>query len=121
MTLVDTSIWVDHFRAGVDGFVDALEEDSVLVHPFVVGELASSGLTRRDEILGLLEALPKATAASHDETLRAVRERRLDGRGIGWVDAHLFASALLSSATLWTHDRRLRGVCADAGIAFEPG
>ncbi len=121
MILVDTSVWVDHFRGGVPALVRALDEDSVLVHPFVAGELALSGLARRDEILALLEELPQATTATHDEALRAVRERRLDGRGIGWVDAHLFASALLSDATLWTHDRRLRAICADAGIAFEPG
>lgn len=121
MILVDTSVWVDHFRSGVRGLVRALEEDSVLVHPFVLGELALSGLTRREEILGLLGALPEATSASHDDALRAARERRLDGRGVGWVDAHLFASALLSNAALWTNDRRLRGVCADAGIAFDPG
>ncbi len=120
MILVDTSVWVDHFRTGVDALTRALDEDAVLVHPFVIGELALSGLTRRDEILGLLGTLPRATAASHEEALRAARERRLQGRGIGWVDAHLFASALLSDATLWTRDRRLRSVCADAGIAFVP-
>ena len=121
MILVDTSVWVDHLRAGVDGLAAALEEDSVLVHPFVAGELALSGLRQRDEILELLEALPRAVVASHDEALRAVRVRRLDARGIGWVDVHLFASALLSGASLWTHDRRLHEVCAGAGMAFTPG
>jgi predicted nucleic acid-binding protein len=118
--LVDTSVWVDHLRRRDEALVGALEDDSVLVHPFVMGELALGGLTRRAELLGLLGALPRAVTASHDEALRAVGARRLDGKGIGWVDAHLFASALLSDARLWTRDKRLLNLCFRAGIAYAP-
>lgn len=118
MILVDTSVWVDHFRETSNRLIELLEEDEVLVHSFVVGELAVGGLVNRDEILGLLEALPAATEATHLEALDTVRRWDLVGRGVGWVDVHLFASALLSDALLWTADKRLALVCADAEIAF---
>lgn len=118
MILVDTSVWVDHFRKSSKRLVELLEEDQVLVHPFVIGELGLGGLVNRDEILRLLEALPVADEATHQETLTTVRRWNLDGRGIGWVDAHLFASALLSDAELWTADNRLALVCSEAEIAF---
>jgi predicted nucleic acid-binding protein len=120
MILVDTSVWVDHFRRRSDDLVRELEQDRVLTHPFIIGELALSGLVRRDEILGLLGSLPRAVAASHEETINAVQRWHLDGRGVGWVDAHLYASALLSAATLWTNDKRLRDLSAAAGMAFTP-
>ena len=115
MILVDTSIWVNHFRHTSSRLVALLEEDRVLVHPCVLGELALSGLTRREEIMGLLEALPTAVEASHDEVRAAVSRRHLDGRGIGWVHAHLLVSALMSRASLWTADRKLEAAWADAG------
>ena len=119
MILVDTSVWVDHFRHRLDSLVRLLADEQVLMHPFVMGELSLSGLTRRKEILPLLSTLPPAMAATHDDVLQAVAGHHLDGRGIGWIDAHLFASALLSKAQLWTVDQRLNAVCVDAGITFK--
>src|SRR5687767_5859482 len=116
MILVDTSIWVDHLRSSSKHLGHLLQEDLVLAHPFVIGELALSGLSNRDEILQLIGALPRATEATHEEVMAAVQRWSLDGRGIGWIDTHLLAAALISDAQLWTADKRLRAVCSDAGI-----
>ena len=107
MILVDTSIWVDHLRKTEDELRGLLNEGIVLCHPFVIGELACGNLKNRDEILALLDALPKAKTASHDEVLRLVSERKLHGKGLGWVDVHLLAAAMLSDARLWTRDKTL--------------
>lgn len=108
MILVDTSVWIDHFRRGNAELADALEREDVLTHPFVIGELACGDLKKRREILDLLAALPAAVVASDDETLHLIEERRLMGRGIGTIDAHLLASvALTEGARLWTLDKAL--------------
>lgn len=114
MILVDTSIWVDHFRSGDAGLVAALEAGDVVCHPFVVGELACGGLKNRAEILRLLQALPSAAVASHDEVLRFIDSRGLAGRGAGYVDVHLLASVALSPGVrIWTRDRRLAGIARE--------
>ncbi len=83
-----------------------LEDGRVYCHPFVTGELASGHMSRPGEILELLENLPAAVAATHSEVLRLVEFNRLWGRGLGWLDVHLLASARLSGVGLWTKDRR---------------
>lgn len=118
MILVDTSVWVDHLRKTVPALAEALESGDVMTHPFVIGELACGNLRNRDEILGLLTALPSAVVATHEETLLFVERRRLMGKGIGYVDVHLLASvALTAGARLWTRDRRLGAVAADLRVA----
>ena len=107
MILVDTSVWVDHLREGNARLQALLRAEQVLVHPFVIGELACGNLRNRDEVLRLLEALPAARQADHRETLELVQRQHLAGLGLGWIDAHLLASSLLSEARLWTLDRRL--------------
>ena len=119
MILVDTSVWIDHLRAGNRRLRSLLEEAEVLSHPFVVGELACGTLRNREELLTLLQALPEAQAAEHEEVIRVVEGERLYGRGIGWIDAHLLASARLSSASLWTFDRPLSKIASALDLAFE--
>jgi predicted nucleic acid-binding protein len=116
MILVDTSVWIDHFRRGGPLLKDLLSEGVVITHPFVIGELACGNLMHRTSILSDLNALPIALSASHDEVLRLVEDRKLWGQGIGWVDAHLIASALLSNCRFWTLDRRLDRWAADAAV-----
>jgi len=118
MVLVDTSVWVDHFRAGVPRLAEILGRGEVLVHPMVIGELACGRMTNRKEILTLHQALPQARSASHDEVLRLIDDRRLMGRGLGYIDIHLLASALLSSCRLWTMDAALAEACAGLGVKF---
>ncbi len=107
MILADTSVWVEHFRRGDPKLRELLSEGMVAMHPFVLGELACGNLRRRKEILGYLGDLPAALPATDEEVLRFVEERNLYGRGVGWVDVHLMASARLSAARLWTRDKRL--------------
>jgi predicted nucleic acid-binding protein len=107
LILVDTSVWVDHLRTGNARLGALLADGLVLVHPFVLGELALGRLRGRAEVLGLLEEMPAAEAASHDEVLHFVERHHLAGSGIGWVDVHLLVSAALSGVAFWTLDRRL--------------
>jgi hypothetical protein len=116
MILVDTSVWVAHLRKGSIGLADLLTEVLVLVHPFVVGELACGGLRNRTRILSDLEALPSAVSATHEEVMELIEDRKLCGLGIGWVDGHLLASALLSHCQLWTLDRELVRAAGAAGV-----
>jgi predicted nucleic acid-binding protein len=117
MILVDTSVWVDHFRTGNQRLRGLLDEDQVLTHPFVIGELACGSMRNRAEVLALLEALPSADLAEHREVLEFVERERLYRRGVGWVDAHLLASARLAHAALWTLDRPLLKIASALAIA----
>jgi predicted nucleic acid-binding protein len=118
MVLVDTSIWVAHLRTASLPMRELLEEGRVACHSFVIGELACGNLNPRGEILSLLNALPATEVASHEEVLELIEGRALMGSGIGYVDAHLLASALLSQMPLWTADRRLRDVSRKLGIPY---
>ncbi|MFT4604218.1 MAG: putative nucleic acid-binding protein [Rhodothermales bacterium] len=113
MTLVDTSVWIDHLRSGVDGLSELLEAGEVLVHSFVIGELACGHLPDRARTLDLLRLLPATPVADEDEILHFIDQRGLDGRGVGYVDVHLLASARLAGAQLWTRDRALSKVYSE--------
>jgi hypothetical protein len=116
--LVDTSVWIDHLRRGNHRLTEALENGLVASHPFVIGELACGTIRRRGELLALLAKLEATPVVAHEEALRLLEERRLMGRGVGWVDLHLLASSLLAGVPLWTLDRRLTSVARELGIAF---
>ena len=118
MILVDTSIWIDHLRAGDPELGELLRDGQVLAHPWVTGELALGHLSRRSEILGLLQNLPQATVATDDEVLTLLDKRHLFGVGLGYLDAHLVAAtALTTAARLWTRDKRLAVVAVQHGLA----
>lgn len=116
MILVDTSVWIAHFRKGGVRLAELLSEALVLAHPFVVGELACGNLRNRARILSDLKALPSALSATHEEVMRLVEDRKLWGLGMGWIDGHLLASALLSNCEFWTLDGRLVQAAAAAGV-----
>jgi predicted nucleic acid-binding protein len=119
--LVDTSIWIDHLRTGNPKLSAMLQNGQVLVHPFVLGELALGNMARRDEILGLLRNLPQVRTAMDPEVLVLIDNHRLFGRGIGFIDAHLLAATFLTPGTsLWTRDRRLAAVSIGLGLAGGP-
>jgi len=107
MILVDTSVWVDHFRRGEPLLQDLLHAGKVVTHPFIIGELACGHLRRRAEILQWLAALPMIKLAEHEEVLHLVQEKAAHGKGLGWIDVHLLASALLARVSLWTKDKKL--------------
>lgn len=117
MILVDTSVWIDHLRAGEAELARLLETGLVATHPLVVGELAMGNLRARDTVLGLLRALPRAVVATDEEVLAFITRHRIFGIGIGYADAHLLASTQLTAgASLWTRDRRLRAAAGRLGI-----
>ena len=107
MVLVDTSVWVAHLRDGNIGLETLLNEGRVAGHSFIIGELACGDLKNRSEILSLLHALPIAIHAEHHEVMELVETHSLMGKGLGYVDMHLLASALLTDVPLWTLDRKL--------------
>ena len=111
MILVDTSVWIDHLRRGDAQLVNLLERASVIMHPFVVGEIACGNLRDRASILELLQDLPAAVVAEGEEVLGFIERHLLHGKGIGYVDVHLLASvALTEGATLWTRDKSLHAL-----------
>jgi len=120
LILVDTSVWVDHLRSGDAQLVDLLERASVIMHPFVVGEIACGSLRDRLSILELLQDLPAAAVADSAEVLGFIERHVLHGKGIGYVDVHLLASvALTEGAKLWTRDKSLRAVAVALRCAFQ--
>lgn len=118
MILVDTSIWVDHLRVGDSGLVELLNEGQVLIHPFVIGELALGIVRQREVIFNALDNLPQAPVASHEEVMRFVVQNQLAGQGIGYVDVCLLAAIRLApGSTLWTRDKRLLAVSVQLGLS----
>lgn len=123
MNLIDTSVWIELFRhpSRADFLRSMLEEDQVLLHPWVYGELLLGGIGASQEtILQDLRQLPGAPLVRHEDVLHLVRARRLAGRGIGWVDAQLLASALVANARLWTFDRKLAAVAGELEVEGLP-
>ena len=110
MILVDTSVWIDHLRSADHTLVHFLEAGQVLVHPFVIGELALGNLKHRATLLASLQALPRVPVATDDETLHFIERHALFGLGIGYIDVHLLATAKLAASSLWTRDKRLQAV-----------
>jgi predicted nucleic acid-binding protein len=120
MVLVDTSLWVAHFRQTRADLVDLLNDGEVACHPFIVGELACGNLKNRTEILSLLETLPMAIAAEHQEVLRFIESQSLMGKGLGYMDVHLLASVVLSRFPIWTLDKKLGQASDLLGLSYKP-
>lgn len=117
MILVDTSVRIDHLRSGLADLGALLDQGDVLIHPFVVGELACGNLSAREATIELLQQLRTVTVADHPEVLAFIETKRLHGRCVGYVDVHLLAYAALDSARLWTKDRRLRALATKLDLA----
>ncbi|MGA2403595.1 MAG: type II toxin-antitoxin system VapC family toxin [Syntrophobacteraceae bacterium] len=120
MVLVDTSVWVAHFRGGAVGLETLLNEGRVVGHPFIIGELACGNLKNRFEILSLLQTLPTGVLAEHDEVMELIETRRLMGKGLGYIDMHLLASAILTEVPLWTLDRKLDKTASKLERSYRP-
>ena len=119
MILVDTSVWVDHLHRGAPAMASLLEEESVVMHPFVIGELACGNLKNRNEVLHLMSTLPAVPVATEAEVLAMIERRKLMGRGLGYIDVHLVASAVLSGSRIWSRDRQLAATAAELKVGFE--
>ena len=107
MVLVDTSVWVSHLRKTDAGLVELLNEGEVACHPFIVGELACGNIRNRTTVLSLLETLPMTLLVEHEELLAFIENHDLMGKGLGYIDVHLLASAVLTGLPLWTFDKKL--------------
>ena len=119
MVLIDTSIWVSHFKDGSQQLEALLIKGKVVCHPFIIGELACGNLKNRKEILSLLEALPTATTADHKEVLYFIEQHQLMGIGLGYIDVHLLASARLSRIRFWTKDKKLMEAAVKLNASYK--
>jgi predicted nucleic acid-binding protein len=121
MILVDTSVWIDHFRRRLPALVRLLEDGEVVLHPFIVGEVALGHLKGRSNTVALLGELPSLAAADHAQALDFAGRHGLAGSGIGWVAAHLLCAASAGGVPIWTHDRNLRKQAARMGLLHSEG
>jgi predicted nucleic acid-binding protein len=120
--LVDTSIWIDHFRAAEPQLVELLDRNEVLTHPHVIGEITLGSVAKRAEVLRYLNNLPTAAVARHDEVMIFIERHKLADTGLGYVDSNLLASAALTpGAALWSRDKNLRAAAARCGVAPKTG
>ncbi len=119
--LVDTSVWVAHFKLRDERLVTQLEAGLVICHPYIITEIACGTPPNRREVMDMLAALRSAAVATHGEVLTLIERRALHGRGCGLVDLSLLAAALMGDNTyLWTLDRRLDEIATEVGRAFKP-
>ena len=116
MTLVDTSVWVDHFRRDDARLAEMLMDGRVMTHSFVIGEIACADFKNRNRSRAFMTALPQVEEPEHGEVLEFVDREKLFGRGIGWVDVVLLAACRLTGCDLWTLDKRLQVAAIDLGI-----
>jgi len=120
MILVDTSVWIDHLQRGDAELIALLNEGPVLIHPFVIGELALGNLQNRDIVISTLQSLPQINVASDDEVMHFIQHNVLYGTGIGYIDAHLLAAVRLTPGTLlWTRDERLLAEGVRQGLCIK--
>jgi hypothetical protein len=121
--LADSSIWIEKIKGGrrVRQLDDLLENNLVVMHSWVIGEIAMGSMNRRRDILADLGTLMRVPRVNESEVLEMIEARTLWGRGIGWVDVQLAASALVSGVRLWTLDRSLENVARSLGIAYDKG
>ena len=118
-TLVDTSVWINHFRDSSPALCRLLEEELVVCHPLVIGELACGSLKHRSKVLESMTVLPTAPTIEYEELLTFIETHELFGQGLGWIDVHLLASTLLQQATLWSLDQPLRRAARKLRCSFE--
>jgi predicted nucleic acid-binding protein len=117
LILADTSIWIDHLRSGNKDLRKHLDQGNIVIHPFIIAELALGSLRERVKTLALLDLLPQVRMAQVNEVRTMIEARRLYSLGIGLTDAHLIASVFINSSTLlWTRDKPLRKIAEALGI-----
>lgn len=119
MILVDTSVWVDHLRRDNAPLAKLLDAGRVLIHPFVIGEVALGHMRQRKVILAALSDLPRTQVATEEEVLSFIEHNTLFGRGVGYIDVHLLAAVRLTpGSSLWTKDRKLHAVADALGLVM---
>jgi predicted nucleic acid-binding protein len=122
MVLVDTSVWIRSLagRAPYMAEMDRLlGRDEVAGHELIYGELLIVDRGGRNKLLAAYERIHRASIVPHLEVVAFVRDRALYGRGVGWIDVHLLASAIVGRLQLWTVDLRLSAVARELGVAYK--
>jgi len=119
MVLVDTSVWVNHLRNCDTHLERLLLNGEVVCHTYIIGELACGNIKNRKEIISLLRALPMTSSIEFEEFLYFIEQNQLNGKGIGFVDIHLLASAMLSQIPLWTEDKRLMKTAVELDLKYK--
>jgi len=121
MVLADTSVWVNHLRNSDKHLGKLLFYGEVVCHTYIIGELACGNIKNRKEIISLLRSLPMTSSIEFEEFLYFIKQNQLNGKGIGFVDVHLLASAQLSQVQLWTEDKRLMEMASELGLIYKKG
>jgi predicted nucleic acid-binding protein len=116
--IADTSLWVQHFRRGLPAFAAGLSNGLIVMHPVVLGELATGNLGKRAQTLASLRSLPRTKVGTTEECFDFIEAHSLYGRGIGWNDVQLLVSARLSGDSLWSLDTRLAMASVELGVAY---
>jgi hypothetical protein len=118
MILADTSVWIDHFHHTDEGLKDLLLSNQVCIHPFILGELSCGNIRNRKEVLSLLRTIKSIDLVLDEEVFILIEERNLFGRGLGFTDIHLLASALIHHVPIWTRDKSLKLVAEQLAIGY---
>ncbi len=120
MILIDTSVWIEHLRKGNHALAHLLNNNQVLIHPFVIGEIACGTFADRNEVLAWLKDLPALPKADESEALYCIERHQLMGLGLGYIDVHLLAATLLAPPTrLWTQDNQLKAAAKKIDVAYQ--
>ena len=118
MVLVDTSVWISHLRHGNSRLQKLLQDNKVVSHPFIIGELACGNIGNRIEIISLMQSLPMLDVVENEELLLFIENNKMMGSGIGFIDVHLMAAAMLAGTSLWTYDKKLKLACSHLNIDY---
>ncbi|MDF1570677.1 MAG: type II toxin-antitoxin system VapC family toxin [Bacteroidales bacterium] len=118
MILVDTSVWIDHFHHSDEKLKAMLLSNQVCMHPFILGELSCGNISNRKEVLSLLRALRSIDVVLDEEVFVLIEDRKLFGRGLGFIDIHLLASAMIYQIPVWTRDKTLKRISGELGISY---
>jgi len=118
MILVDTSVWIDHLHHSDEHLEELLLSNQVCIHPFILGELSCGNVSNRNEVLSLLKTLKRIELALDEEVFILIDDRKLFGKGLGFIDIHLLASAMIHHVPIWTRDKSLLRIAGELGIDY---
>ncbi len=118
MILVDTSVWIDHFHHSDEDLKELLLSNQVCTHPFILCELSCGNISNRQEVLSLLRTLRSVGLVLDEEVFILIEERKLFGKGLGFIDIHLLASAMIHHVPIWTRDNSLKRIAGELGISY---
>lgn len=120
MIIVDTNVWIDHFRSADAHLIELLKADKAAIHPYTIAEIGLGSLSNRSKIIEQLEMFWPAPVAAHQEVMAMIDLNKLAGTGVGYVDCHLLTAALLAGGQVWTRDKRLEMQAGKLGIRHDP-